>query len=272
MDNSEITFPQKPKVSQARSFASLRSIFALMLREMSTTYGRSPGGYVWAVAEPVAGITFLTIVFSMLFNSPPIGYSFALFYATGMLPFGMFSDTQQRVMHSLMYSKPLLGYPTVTFVDAILARTLLSFLTNLLNAVLVAGGAILLFEGPIRVNYIEVLHGFLLACLLGLGVGTLNCYITMKLPVWQQAWSLLMRPMFVLSGVMMLYTQIPLVYRDYFWWNPIVHVIGVTRGGFYEGYDASYTSSLYVILVSLACLALGLSLLHRRYRDLLASN
>ncbi|MEL6475009.1 MAG: sugar ABC transporter permease, partial [Pseudomonadota bacterium] len=34
---------------QRRRFASLRSIIALMLREMATSYGRSPGGYLWAV-------------------------------------------------------------------------------------------------------------------------------------------------------------------------------------------------------------------------------
>ena len=33
---------------RARRFRSARAVVALMLREMATTYGRSPGGYVWA--------------------------------------------------------------------------------------------------------------------------------------------------------------------------------------------------------------------------------
>ena len=45
-----------------RRFASLRAIAALVLREMSTTNGRSPGGYLWAILEPAAGIALLTIV------------------------------------------------------------------------------------------------------------------------------------------------------------------------------------------------------------------
>ena len=40
-----------------------RTVVALMLREIATTYGRSPGGYVWALADPILGIALLTLVF-----------------------------------------------------------------------------------------------------------------------------------------------------------------------------------------------------------------
>ena len=43
-------------MARGRSFASLRCVIALMLREMATTYGRSPGGYLWVMLEPIAGI------------------------------------------------------------------------------------------------------------------------------------------------------------------------------------------------------------------------
>ena len=175
MDQPELSLSEPLVPVKRRKFGSLRAIFALILREMATTYGRSPGGYIWAIAEPVAGITFLTLIFSLMLNSPPIGNSFALFYATGMLTFLMFSDVQARVMLSLMYSKPLLAYPTVNFIDAIFARAILASMTALLNTVLVAGAAIYFFEGPIRINYLVVLEGLGLTALLGLGVGTLNC-------------------------------------------------------------------------------------------------
>ena len=36
-----------------------RTVVALMLREMATTYGRSAGGYAWAILDPVLGVTLL---------------------------------------------------------------------------------------------------------------------------------------------------------------------------------------------------------------------
>ena len=45
--------PTKPDLPTNRRFASFRAIGALILREMATSYGRSPGGYIWAILEPV---------------------------------------------------------------------------------------------------------------------------------------------------------------------------------------------------------------------------
>ena len=38
----------------------LRVLFALVVREMATKFGRSWGGYLWAIAEPLGGILLLT--------------------------------------------------------------------------------------------------------------------------------------------------------------------------------------------------------------------
>ena len=44
----------------------------LALREIATTYGRSPGGYVWALADPILGVALLTLVFDVLMNGYPV--------------------------------------------------------------------------------------------------------------------------------------------------------------------------------------------------------
>ena len=251
-----------------RSFASLRAIAALMLREMSTTYGRTPGGYIWAIAEPVAAVTFLSLIFALFFGAPPIGQSFPMFYATGMLPFMVFNDVHNRVSQSLMYSKQLLAYPTVTFLDAMIARLVLNILTQLLVAYLFFGAIIFFFEGQVRLDLAMIALGYGLAAFLGFGIGALNAYIYMRIAVWQQLWSVMTRPLFIVSGVLMLYDTIPSPYREWMGWNPLVHVIGLVRSGFYETYDDYYLAPFYVMLVAMVTLALGLALLRRHYRDL----
>lgn len=257
-----------PKGHPRRSFASLRAIFALMLREMSTSYGRSPGGYAWAIAEPVAAIGFLSLVFSAIFQTPPVGNSFPMFYATGMLPFMLFNDIHNKVAGALLYSKPLLAYPKVTFLDAILARFFLNMLTQSLVAYLVFTLTIILFEGRMHIEPAIIVRGFVLSGLLGLGIGTLNAFIYLRIPVWQLTWSVLTRPLFILSCAMMMYEGVPQPYRDWLWWNPLVHVIGLVRTGFYDSYDGYYVVELFPLLVAMICFALGLLFLRRNYRDL----
>ncbi len=251
-----------------RPFASLRTIMALVLREMVTTYGRSPGGYVWAVLEPVAGIALLSVIFSAGFRSPALGTSFPLFYATGMLPFLMYTDVSGKVALSILFSKPLLAYPAVTYLDAILARFLVNLLTQLLVAYIVLFGIMIIFDTQIVPDYPTIVLAFALATILALGIGTLNCYLFIRFPVWQRAWSILMRPMFIISGIFFLFETIPEVYRDILWYNPLVHIIGMMRRGFYANYDGTYISVTYVVGLSMMCMMIGLLLLHRSHRDL----
>ncbi|SOC06444.1 ABC transporter permease [Rhodobacter maris] len=260
--------PTAPPAQRARRYATLRTISALMLREMSTTYGRSMLGYLWAVLEPVAGIMLLTFIFSFAFRSPPLGTNFPLFYASGMLPFLVYMDTSQKIATAVRFSKSLLFYPGVTFIDAIAARFLINALTQVMVAFVVFSMILMIFDLNIILDPPAIMLSFSMAFAFGLGVGTLNCYLLSTYPLWERAWAVLNRPLFIISCIFFVYNSIPEPYRGYLWWNPIVHIIGAARKGFYATYDDSYVSPLYVFSVSGVTFALGLLLLRRYHRDI----
>lgn len=267
---SRFPAPQRPRVrSGIPRFATLRTIAALMLREMSTSYGRSPGGYLWAVLEPVAGIALLTAIFSIGFRSPALGISFAMFYATGMLPYIMFAEVTGKLGQSMNYSRQLLTYPRVTFMDAILARFGVNLITQLLVSYVVLGGIMLLDETRVIMDGTVIARGYALAALLALGVGCFNCFMMLRFPVYQRFWSILMRPLFLMSCIFFLFDQIPEPYNWWLWFNPLVHIVGLMRRGFYPNYDAPYVSEYYVVSVALVALVLGVMLLRRDHRSAL---
>ena len=259
----------KPVKSQ-RNFPTARAIMALVLREMSTTYGRSPGGYVWAILEPVAGVAILTAIFSVGFRNPPIGTNFPLFYATGMVPFVAYMGVSAKVSQSINYSRQLLAYPSITYVDAVLARFLLNALTSVLVGYIIFSGILFIFGVRSALALDRIALAYAMAGALALGVGTMNSVLISMFPVWQQVWSILNRPLFIISGVFFLFDTIPQPYRDYLWYNPLIHVIGYMRSAFYGGYEANYVSPLYVFGLSLVLLVLGLVFLRRYHRDIIS--
>lgn len=270
-DAAHIALPQGKPLPQPhrRAFASLRAIAALVLREMSTTYGRSPGGYMWAILEPVAGIALLTVIFSMGFRNPAIGSNFALFYATGLVPLTFFTAISGRVGNAVTYSRQLLAYPSVTFLDAILARFLLNALTQIMVATVILGGILMIFDTKVIIKLPTIAAALAMSAVLGLGVGTLNCYLFTRFPIWLQLWSILTRPLFIISCVFILFEQIPQWAREWLWFNPIVHCVGMLRHGVYSTYHASYVSVAYVMVFSLITGLVGLLLLHRYRTSLL---
>lgn len=243
-----------------------KTVSALILREMATTYGRSSLGYLWAILEPVGGILVMTLIFSMAFRSPPLGTNFAFFYATGYLPFMLYLDVSNKVAVAIRYSKPLLYYPTVTFFDAICARFLLNVFTQVFVACLVFAAFMLLFEIDTQIRLNFILLGIVSAALLGLGVGTLNCFLFSFLPAFERIWTVVNRPLFLISGIFFVFEGVPELFRNWLWFNPIIHVVGFTRAGFFQTYDAAYASLLYVCSLGLVLFFIGMTLLKRHHR------
>ena len=269
MSSEDFAPPARPTTATKRSFPGARAIGALILREMATSYGRSPGGYLWAVLKPIGGIAVMTVVFSAFLRSPGLGENFPIFYATGMLPFVMYVGLQGKIASALNFSKPLLAYPTVTFVDAIFGRFILDVMTQLLVSYIIFGGIMLIYETRTTLDFPLIFESFALAALLGLGLGTLTCYAFTRFPLAQRAWGIITRPLFIISCIFYLFDTIPEPYRSYLWYNPLVHVVGLMREGFYPEYDAYYVSRIYVLGISLVSLALGLLLLRRYHAELM---
>ena len=263
-----LTSTGSPRPS-AMPLATLRATVALMLREVSTTYGRSPGGYLWAVLEPAAGIALLTLIFSAGFRSPPLGTNFALFYAAGVLPFLMYSDVSGKLGQTIQFSRALLAYPRVTFLDALMARFFLSTLTQLVVHGLVLGFIIAMQRPDTAFDISRVALAYVMLLSLAAGVGTLNSFLTLCFPIWQTAWAVLNRPLFLVSGIFFNFEAVPQPYADYLWFNPLVHVVGMMRDGFYPFYQPTYVSVIYPVAIGSGMMLVGLFLLNRYHRDIL---
>ena len=246
-----------------------RVILALMLREMSSTHGRSVGGYIWLILEPILGIALLTLIFSYGFRTPRLGINFPIFFATGILPFLFFNTVSGNVASAINYSRALLGYPRVTYVDTIIARALLSTLTQLLVSFILLTAIVLYFETRTVFILQYALLAYAMAFALALGIGVFNCFLFSMFPLWQRAWTILTRPLFIISGVFFLYESFPRALQQILWYNPLLHVTGEMRNAFYLQYEPNWVSPLYVFSVAAITGALGMVFLHRYHRDML---
>ena len=262
--------PQRLRpVNRTMRLATPRTILALILREMSSTHGKSPGGYLWMVLEPALGIALLSAIFSLGFRSPRLGTNFPIFYATGLLPFMMYSDISNKMSQAVNYSKALLAYPRVTFLDTLLARFILSALTQLLVGALLFTLILSIWDTRTVLFMDRLMLSYAMAMAFGAGVGTLNCFLVTMFPLWQRAWGILTRPLFLISGPIFLFETLPEWAKEILWWNPLMHVTGEMRGAFYLQYEADYVSPGFVFMVSAICGVMGLIFLRQYHRDML---
>ena len=250
-------------------FQWLRVLLALMVREMGAKFGRSAGGYFWAIAEPLGGIVMLALAFSVALRSPPIGTSFMFFYATGIIPFSLYRNVESAASNAVRSNRGLLTYPVVTPLDAVLANFVLGTLTMMVVGVILFTGIILVQDVHVNFDPARVLLAMGMAAVLGLGVGTLNCVLIGFFPTWKNVWKVVTRPMFIVSGIFYTYDSVPAAFQQVLWYNPLVHVVGMMRSGFYGVYRDDYVSVLYVMGIALGTFVIGAWLLRRHASHLI---
>ena len=216
-------------------------------------------------------MALLSAVFALAFDAPPLGRSFPLFYASGYLLFAFYSDLAQKIGVSLRYSRPLMAYPAVTWLDALLARFLLNTLTHLLVVGIVIA-TMLALAGQTVADPLGLLAALSTAAFLGLGLGTVNAYLFERWPIWERLWAILNRPTFLLSGVLFLPDAIPRPFQDWLWLNPLTHVLTGMRAGLYDGYAPEGWMPAYPVAFASILLLFGLLLLRRDARELMWRN
>lgn len=258
--NHQVSHPE-PNHQTAGTLVQARVLFALLMREMTTRFGRSAAGYLWALIEPVGFIALLSLAFSQIAHSPPIGRSFPLFYATGYIAFSFYNDIASLTGRAVHVNRPLLSYPAVTALDTVLARFILQALTGLAVAALVFSGILAVFADQVHLQPVPLITAFALAGLLGLGVGLVNTTLFALSKSWELAYGVISRPLFLVSAVFFTFASLPAFVREVLWWNPVIHLVGLMRAGFYPIYDDSHVSGLYVLALSLGLVATGLALM-----------
>jgi len=227
----------------------IRVINALILRETKTRYGNHKIGFLWALIEPLVGVSVFVAIFANLRNDNPGGMPLVPFMLVGFICFGMFRDPCRN----------LLTFPQVTTFDVILARGILGILVSffvlgfLLYMAYLAGFEVRC-ERPL---------GVLMVCgllsIFGLGIGFMFASLEPLIPSIKQFGSqVLGRPLYFGSGLFFTIESIPAAIREYLLYNPVLHMIELVRGEFFYEFETVYGSWSYASLWAFTTLALGL--------------
>ncbi|QFT53800.1 ABC transporter permease [Microbulbifer sp. THAF38] len=246
-------------------------IYALLVREMKTRFGKWRLGYAWALLEPALHIMMLAAIFNFLKRDFYPGIPTTLFMLGGIAPFLFFSHCFYKGIAAVASNRGLFNYRQLRPFDAVLSRVLLEFSIYILCMITLL---ILLAWFGIRVEFgdflllVEVNILFFFFCF---GLSLALCVAGERYPELSKILPLIVRPLYFVSGVFFSLEQIPVEYHPYLIWNPLVHVIELTREGLYANYDGKFSNFNYYIFTSIGTLTLGLLIYRAHWRDLIRS-
>lgn len=236
----------------------LRVVAALLVREMASRFGNKPGGYIWAVLDPAAHISFLSVIFMSVARTPLLGTNFPLFFATGYIAYQYYQSVVGFLNGAVKANQALLSYPNVALIDPIVARYLLQVGTTTFVA-LVVFSTIFIISGSIPdIIWPYVIEAAFVASIMAAGVAMFNNVFFSMYPAYEQIYGMITRPLFMLSGVFFLPSSLPHPFRDYVLINPVAHVLMLFRKGFYPQYRAIGLDTDYLYTVAVCAFFIGL--------------
>jgi len=245
----------------------VRVVNALILRETKTRYGDYKIGFLWALIEPLVGVSVFVAIFSNLRNDDPSGMPLVPFMLVGFICYSFFRDPWGAMQRAISSSRHLLTFPQVTTFDIIVAKGILEVLVNffvlgfLLYMAHLAGLEVRV-ERPLG-----VLMACSLFCVLGLGAGFIFASLEPLIPSVKQLTSVMGRPLYFSSGLFFTVDSIPAPIRDYLLYNPVLHMSELVRSEFFYEFETSHGSWTYACTWAFGTLAVGLlahQALHKR--------
>lgn len=235
------------------------------MREALSRLFSGRASWFWLLFEPVFHVSYLIFIYSVIRMRTVGGIDVVIWLIAGLLGFFMFRRTGSQASNGVGANRALFAYRQVKPVDTVLVRGLLEgVLTSAVACILLAGAALFghdaLPDAPL-----SVFEAFFGLWLLGLGFGLVMSVVTELLPEIGRIILLVMKPLYIISGVILPILSVPQPYREWLLLNPVAHGLEAARLGFSPYYHAVPELDIgYLYFCALVLIVLGLAL-HRRF-------
>lgn len=236
-----------------------RVVYALLMREVLTRYGRHNIGFLWVFLEPMIFTLFVAALwaftgFAHLSNLPI--FAFAITGYTSVL---LWRNVPARLMKAVEPNASLMYHRYVRLIDVYLARALLE-----VGGVLVSFFALCFgfwVAGYLRLpeDPLTVVFALMLLAWFGLALGLFMGSLSERSELVEKIWHPVSYIMFPLSGAAFLVDALPSGVQAGVLIFPMIHGVELLRSGFFGSVFVPHYEISYLICVNLVLTMAGLS-------------
>lgn len=224
-----------------------RIVGALIIREMSTRFGREGIGFLWVVAEPMAFCIGVIVLWSLTKPAYEHGIRVAAFTMTGYMCVILLRHHIQYSVNALQANVGLLHHRQITPLHIFLARNLLEFGGATTAFVLVYIGLIFLGQIDPPHDYLLTYTGWLLVGWIAMGLGLTMAGLAMRFEILERVISLVTYIMIPLSGAFAMVAWLPPRARDLILLLPLPHAVEMLRAGVFGEFVKTYYDGYYAL-------------------------
>lgn len=241
-------------------------IYALLLRELSSRFGRSRGGFLWVLFEPIAHLLVPITLFGLIRQRLMPGVEFPVFLVYGFLPFLLFKSICLQIVDGVNAAQGLLAYRQVQLMDVFISKALAHFVIQAIVFAIVLTALALLGYGVLPPHPLELAGVLVLTVVLAFGLGLLLSAIGSIMPDARPVIHVMFMPLYLASGILFPVTRFSDEWVRWLAFNPVLHLVELSRVAGVAGYvPMKYLSLQYPVALALVTTVIGLMLYRLRF-------
>lgn len=238
----------------------LRVVHALMLRELTTRFGRENIGFLWVMVEPLLFAGLVAILWRFLHGPQEHGISVVAFVVSGYIPLTLFRHGVSRSVSVFIANGSLLYHRQVKILDFIMVRLLIEMLGSMMAYLFIATILIGFDEFPMPANIGLFIAGWLIYVLVTFSICLVIAPLSEMSEVLEKFIPVTTYIMIPVSGAFTMASWMTPSIRGYLLWSPFVNGMEMMRKGLWGSDVTAYYNVWWPISFSLVLTAIGLAL------------
>lgn len=236
-----------------------RVIWALLMREILTRYGRHNIGFMWMFAEPMMftlGVIGLWSLTQMGHTDIPL-ISFAI---TGYSAVLLWRNMPSRTSGAIPPNLGLMFHRNVHVIDIYISRILLEAVGATISFIILSLFFIALGLMPLPEDILKVIFGWIMLAWFGGALAIVIGAASEMSEMIEKVWHPITYLIFPLSGAMIMVEWLPLNLQHIILLLPMVHGTEILREGYFGSTVTAHYDMTYMATVNLCMTLVGLAL------------
>jgi capsular polysaccharide transport system permease protein len=236
----------------------MRTLKALIVRDMMMRYGRANIGFLWVVLEPMLLTAGVMVLWSAMKSPFEHGLQIVSLVLTGYMPLTLFRHLTNSSVFMYRRNIGLLYHRDISLLDVLLSRCCLEFIGTTIALAFVYGflSSFDLVEKVADPGL--VLLGWLAMAVVSLGLAALFSSFTEYSEVTERFIGPFQYLMLPLSGSFFMVDWIPKAAQELLLYNPTVHCYEMFRAGYFGEAVATHFSVWYPFVWGVGLFAVGI--------------
>jgi capsular polysaccharide transport system permease protein len=244
-----------------------RIVWALMLRELSTRYGRDNLGFLWVIGEPLVFTVGVLMMWRALRGPYENGLSVVPFVFTGYMPMILVRHIVMYSLNAAKINSQLLYHRNISVLDLFLARMILEFVGVTLAFFVILSLLLVFGLAPFPADPWLFYQGWFADGLTGCGLALVVGAISEVVEIVERIIAVTMYLLVPISGTFFMADWLPPDIRRVALLLPFLNCSEMIRAGFFGPAVNAHFDFPYTITFAATMVVAGLLLLrHVRAR------